>query len=83
VHQSVEELVDLSRLNDEQLRAAIRIAEENLKNRKNNLDEFVREGAHDRIIQYSHLHFLFAQAIVAGLKAESNHRFGPDLQVRP
>jgi hypothetical protein len=76
VRNAVKELLDSSGLDDEQLQTAIRVAHNNLKDRKVNFDEFVREGAHARIIQYSYLHFLFAQMIVLTLNAESDQRYG-------
>jgi hypothetical protein len=66
------------RLDNDQLQVAIRLAHINLKDRKDNFNEFLREGANPRIIQYSYLYFLFAQVIVAILNAESDHRYGPD-----
>jgi hypothetical protein len=78
VYHAIEELLDPSRLDNDQLQVAIRLAHINLKDRKGNFHEFIREGAHSRIIQYSYLYFLFAQAIVEILNAESDHRYGPD-----
>jgi hypothetical protein len=74
VRHAVEELLGSSSLDDEQLQIAIRIAYNNLKDRKRNLDEFIRDGAHARIIQYSYLHLLFARMIVSTLDAESDQR---------
>ena len=80
MRNAVKELLDFSSgLDDEQLQTAIRVAHNNLKDRKVNFDEFVREGAHARIIQYSYLHLLFAQMIVLTLNAESDHRYGSGL----
>jgi hypothetical protein len=77
VHHAVKELLESSNLNDEQLQIAIRVAHNNLKDRRSNFDEFLREGAHARIIQYSYLHLLFAQMIVITLNTESDHRYTP------
>ena len=79
VRRAVTELFDATNLDDEQLQIAVRVAHNNLKDRKTNFDEFVREGAHDRIIQYSYLHFLFAKMIVLALNEESDHRYGSDV----
>ena len=54
----------MSNLDGEQLQIAIRVAHNNLKDKRRNFDEFVNEGAHSRIIQYSYLHLSFAQVIV-------------------
>lgn len=70
----VTELLNVSNLDDEQLQIAIRVAHNNLKDRKTNFEEFVREGAHDRIVLYSYLHFLFARIIVSSLDEESDIR---------
>jgi hypothetical protein len=78
VRREVTELFDASNLDDEQLQIAIRVAHNNLKDRKANFNEFVKDGARDRVIQYSYLHFLFAQMIVAALGEESDLRFKPD-----
>jgi hypothetical protein len=72
----VTDLFDASNLDDEQLQIAIRVAHNNLKDRKTNFNEFVQEGAHDRVIQYSYLHFVFANMIVSALDNESQLRFG-------
>lgn len=72
--RAAKELLDLSNLDDEQLQIAVRVAHNDLKDRKDNFDEFVREGAHARIILYSYLHFLFAQVIVLALNEESDRR---------
>jgi hypothetical protein len=74
VRRAVVEWFDASNLDDEQLQVAIRVAHNNLKDRKSNFDEFVREGAHDRVIQYSYLHLLFAQMIITALDKESTQR---------
>jgi hypothetical protein len=73
----VTDLFDASNLDDEQLQIAIRVAHNNLKDRKLNFNEFVQEGAHDRVIQYSYLHFVFANMIVSALRNESHLRFDP------
>jgi hypothetical protein len=72
----LKDLLGSSSLDKEQLQIAIRLAHNNLKDRKTNLDEFVREGATARIIQYSYLHLLFAQMIVLTLDDESDRRYG-------
>ena len=77
VRRVVTEMFDASNLDDEQLQIAIRVAHNNLKDRKSNFNEFVQEGAHPRVIQYSYLHFLFANMIVSALDTESNSRFFP------
>ena len=82
MHHAVKELLESSNLDDEQLQIAIRVAHNNLKDRKNNFDEFLREGAHARIIQYSYLHLLFAQMIVITLHTESDHRYASGLPRR-
>ena len=61
---ATKELLESSNLDGEQLQIAIRVAHNNLKDKRRNFDEFVNEGAHSRIIQYSYLHLLFAQVIV-------------------
>lgn len=76
MRRAARELLDSTNLDDEQLQIAIRVAHNNLKDRKDNFDEFIREGAHARIIQYSHLHLLFAQMIVLALIEESDQRHG-------
>jgi len=77
VGRAVTDLFDASDLDNEQLQIAIRVAHNNLKDRKSNFNEFVQEGAHQRVIQYSYLHFLFANMIVSALGEESDLRFGP------
>lgn len=79
MHRAAKELLDPSNLDDEQLQIAVRVAHNNLKDRKGNFNEFVREGARDRIIQYSYLHFLFAQMVVLALNEESDHRHGSNV----
>jgi hypothetical protein len=74
VRRDVTELFNASNLDDEQLQIAIRVAHNNLKDRKSNFNEFVQEGAHGRVIQYSYLHFLFANMIVSALDEESHLR---------
>jgi hypothetical protein len=78
VRRAVTELFDASNLDDEQLQVAIRVAHNNLKDRKSNFNEFVQEGAHERVVQYSYLHFLFANMIVLALDKESNLRSTPN-----
>jgi hypothetical protein len=70
VRRLVTDLFNASNLDDEQLEVAIRVAYNNLKDRKSNFEEFMQEGAHDRVIQYSHLHFIFANMIVCALEYE-------------
>jgi hypothetical protein len=77
VRRVVTDLFDASNLDDEQLQIAIRVAHNNLKDRKLNFNEFVQEGGHDRVIQYSYLHFVFANMIVSALRNESHLRFDP------
>ena len=77
MRRAVTELFGASNLDNEQLQIAIRVAHNNLKDRKANFDEFVKEGAHDRGVQYSHLYFLFANMIVQALEEESILRFAP------
>ncbi len=71
---AAKELLEASNLDGEQLQIAIRIAHNNLKDNRRNFDEFVSEGAHPRIIQYSYLHLLFAQVIVKVLSEENKQR---------
>ena len=71
---ATKELLESSNLDGEQLQIAIRVAHNNLKDKRRNFDEFVNEGAHSRIIQYSYLHLLFAQVIVMVLSEESKQR---------
>ena len=71
MRRAVTELFDASNLDDEQLQIAIRVAHNNLRDRKANFNEFVKEGAHERVVQYSYLHFLFANMIVLALDKES------------
>jgi hypothetical protein len=68
------ELLESSNLDGEQLQIAIRVAHNSLKDKRRNFDEFVSEGAHPRIIQYSYLHLLFAQVIVIVLGEENKQR---------
>ena len=77
MRRAVRELFGASNLDDEQLQIAIRVAHNNLSYRKANFDEFVKEGAHYRVMQYSHLYFLFANMIVQALEEESSLRFAP------
>jgi hypothetical protein len=74
VHRVVTDLFKASKLDDEQLEVAIRVAYNNLKDRKSNFEEFVKEGAQNRVIQYSYLHFLFANMIVSALDDELTSR---------
>jgi hypothetical protein len=66
--------IDISSLDGEELQVALRVAYNNLRDRKNNFDQFVSEGAPERILQYSLLHLLFAQMIVSELSSESGRR---------
>ena len=75
----VTDVFNASNLDDEQLEIAIRVAYNNLKDRKSNFNEFVQEGAHDRVIQYSYLHFLFANIIVSALDDELTMRSGRNI----
>jgi hypothetical protein len=75
VRRVVTDLFDASNLDDEQLHIAIRVAHNNLRDRKTNFNEFVEESAHDRVIQYSYLHFVFANMIVSALDNEIQLRF--------
>jgi hypothetical protein len=70
--------VDLSSLDGEQFQVATRMAYNNLKDRKNDFEQFVSEAAPARILQYSLLHLLFAQMIVAELSSESDRRYDPE-----
>ena len=74
MRRATKELLESSNLDGEQLQIAIRVAHNNLKDKRRNFDEFVNEGAHSRIIQYSYLHLLFAQVIVMVLSEESKQR---------
>ncbi|MGB7977272.1 MAG: hypothetical protein WCF81_23650 [Roseiarcus sp.] len=76
MRRAVTDLFDASNLDDEQLQIAIRVAYNDLTDRKSNFNEFVQEGAHERVIQYSYLHFVFASMIVSALDKESRLRFG-------
>jgi hypothetical protein len=76
VRRVVTDLFDAANLDDEQLKIAVRVAHNNLRDRKSNFNEFVQEGARDRVIQYSYLHFVFASMIVTALDEEVNMRFG-------
>jgi hypothetical protein len=67
--------IDLSSLDGEQFQVAIRMAYNNLKDRKNDFQQFVSEAASERILQYSLLHLLFAQMIVSELSSESDRRY--------
>jgi hypothetical protein len=67
-------LFDASNLNDEELHIAIRVAHNNLRDRKSNFNEFVQEGAHERVVQYAYLHFIFANMIVLALEKEIKTR---------
>jgi hypothetical protein len=69
--------IDLSSLDGEQFQVAIRMAYNNLKDRKNDFEQFVSKGAPARILQYSLLHLLFAQMIVSELSSESDRRYDP------
>jgi hypothetical protein len=68
---------DLSNLDGEEFQVAVRMAHNDLKDQKESFDQFVREAASARILEYSYLHLLFAQMIVAELNAESDRRCGP------
>ena len=47
MRRAVRDLFDASNLDDEQLQIAIRVAHNNLRDRKSNFNEFVQEGAHE------------------------------------
>jgi hypothetical protein len=68
---------DLSSLDGEELQIAMRMAFNTLRDQKESFDQFVREAASARILQYSYLHVLFAQMIVSELIAEGDRRHGP------
>jgi hypothetical protein len=70
-------IIDLSSLDGEEFQVAVRIAYNDLKDQKENFDQFVREAAPARILLYSYLHLLFAQLIVSELNAECDRRCGP------
>jgi hypothetical protein len=55
----------------------MRMAYNTLRDQKESFDQFVREAASARILQYSYLHVLFAQMIVSELIAEGDRRHGP------
>jgi hypothetical protein len=69
--------INISSLDGEELQVALRVAYNNLRDRRNNFDQFVSESAHARTLQYSLLHLLFAQMIVSELSSESDRRNGP------
>jgi hypothetical protein len=74
----IKELVhDLSSLDGEEFQVAVRMAYNDLKDQKESFDQFVREAAPTRILEYSYLHLLFAQMIVSELNAECDRRCGP------
>ena len=52
----------------------MRVAHNNLTDHKKVFDEFVREAAPARILQYSYLYLVFAQVIVTELGEESDRR---------
>ena len=68
---------ELSKLDGEEVQVALRMAYNDLKDQKENFDQFVREAAPARILEYSYLHLLFAQMIVSELNAECDRRCGP------
>jgi hypothetical protein len=69
-------LVDLSCLDGEALQVAIRVAYNNLRDYRKTFDQFVKEAAPARILQYSYIYLLFAQMIVAELDEETDRRCG-------
>ncbi len=69
--------IDLPSLDGEQFQVAIRMAYNNLKDRKSDFEQFVSEAAPARILQYSLLHLLFAQMVVSELSSESDWRHNP------
>ena len=70
-------IVDLCGLDGEEFQVAVRMAYNDLKDQKESFDQFVREAAPARILEYSYLHLLFAQLIVSELNAECDRRSGP------
>ena len=72
--------IDFSRLDGEEFEVALRIAVNDLKDQETVFAQFLSEAGHPdqsnwpRTIQYSHLHLLFAQTIVANLMAQSDRR---------
>lgn len=73
----IKEWVDnLSTLDGEEFQVALRMAYNDLKDQKESFDQFVREAAPARILEYSYLHLLFAQLIVTELNAECDRRCG-------
>lgn len=69
-------IVDLCNLDGEEFQVAVRMAYNDLKDRKESFDQFVKEAAPARILEYSYLHMLFAQMIVSELLAENDRRCG-------
>jgi hypothetical protein len=70
-----ESINDVSSLDGEEFQVAVRLARNNLKDQKESFDQFVKEAAPARILQYSYLHVLFAQMIVSELGDESDRRY--------
>ncbi len=52
----------------------MRVAHNNLKDHQKTFDQFVKEAASARILQYSYLYVLFAKMIVAELEEEADRR---------
>jgi hypothetical protein len=73
----IESISNLSSLDGEEFQVALRMAYNDLKDQKESFDQFVREAAPARILEYSYLHLLFAQMIVSELSAESDRRCEP------
>ena len=65
---------ELSNLDSEEFQVAVRMAHNNLKDQKESFDQFVREAAPARILEYAYLHLLFAEMIVSELNAENDRR---------
>jgi hypothetical protein len=72
--------IDLSCLDGEEFQVALRVAVDDLRDREAIFNEFLSESGYPdrqnwkRSVQYSHLHLLFAQTIVANLMAQSDRR---------
>jgi len=71
-----EWVTELSSLDGEEFQVAVRMAYNDLKDQKESFDQFVREAAPARILEYSYFHLLFAQMIVSELSVECDRR-GP------
>jgi hypothetical protein len=69
-----EWVMELSSIDGEEFQVAVRMAHNNMKDQKESFDQFVREAAPARILEYAYLHLLFAQMIVSELNAENDRR---------